>query len=107
MRGVPEDYLNAHPTTTALVIEVADASLGFDRRIKGSLYARGGVQDYWIVNVTERTVEVYRDPHADPSAPSGWSYRSIRTLRAGETVAPLALSSITIDVAALFPRTMA
>jgi Uma2 family endonuclease len=44
------------------VIEVADASLGFDRRIKGSVYARGGIQDYWIVNVTERVLEVHREP---------------------------------------------
>src|SRR6185503_3962315 len=74
VRGTREDYLNAHPAIPALVIEVADTSLGFDRRIKGSVYARGRVQDYWIVNVTERVLEIYRDPHGDPSAVWGWSY---------------------------------
>ncbi len=104
VRGSRQDYLNAHPSVPALVLEVADTSLGFDRRIKASVYARGGVQDYWIVNVTERTVEVYRDPQVDPSAPWGWSYRSVQTLRASDSVAPLALPSTRVAVAALLPQ---
>jgi Uma2 family endonuclease len=104
VRGSRADYLNAHPTIPALVIEVADTSLGFDRRIKGSVYARGGIQDYWIVNVTERVLEVHREPQADPSATWGWSYRSVRTLRPTDTVTPLALPSTAIAVDALLPR---
>ena len=102
--GEPDDYLNAHPSAPALVIEVADASLPFDRRVKGSLYARGGVRDYWIVNVTERVLEVYREPQTDASAAWGWSYRSQRTLRPAQTIAPLALPATTVGVAALLPR---
>ena len=102
--GELDDYLNAHPSVPSLVIEVADSSLSFDRKVKGSLYARGGVQDYWIVSVTERAVEVYREPHADPSAVWGWSYRSVRTLGPTESVSPLALPSVTIRVAAFLPR---
>jgi len=102
--GTPGDYLNAHPSVPPLVIEIADSSLGFDRQIKGSLYARGGVQDYWIVNVTDRVLEVYREPQADPSAIWGWSYRSVRTLRPAETATPLALPAVTVRVAALLPR---
>ena len=101
VRGARRDYLNAHPSLPALVVEVADSSLGFDRRIKGSIYARGGVQDYWIVNVAERTLEVYRDPHADSAAPGGWSYRSVRKLRATDSVALLSLPSITLRVGTL------
>jgi Uma2 family endonuclease len=104
VRGAREDFLNEHPSVPPLVLEIADTSLGFDRRIKGSVYARAGVQDYWIVNITERTVEVYRDPHPDPSATWGWSYRSVQTLRATDTVRPLALPSTPIVVAAFFPR---
>ena len=102
--GVPEDYLNAHPTAPPLVVEIADTSLGFDRRIKGSVYARGGVQDYWIVNVTERVLEVYREPVANRSAAWGWSYRSVRTLRPADSATPLALASMRVSVAALLPR---
>ena len=101
VRGARRDYLNAHPSLPALVVEVADSSLGFDRRIKGSVYARGGVQDYWIVNVAERALEVYRDPQADSAVLGGWSYRSVRKLRATDSVAPLSLPSVTISVGAL------
>src|SRR5258706_9012031 len=37
------DYRAAHPKRAALVVEVADVSLGFDRQLKAGLYARGGV----------------------------------------------------------------
>jgi phosphopantetheinyl transferase len=56
-REVPEragrrrDYRDAHPEGAALLVEVALSSLAFDRRHKGSLYARAGVADYWIVNL--------------------------------------------------------
>jgi Uma2 family endonuclease len=102
--GSPDDYLNAHPSVPPLVVEVADASLSFDRKAKGSLYARGGVQDYWIVNVIERALEIYREPHPDPSAVWGWSYRSMRTLGPTESATPLALPAISVRVAALLPR---
>ncbi|MEX2147277.1 MAG: Uma2 family endonuclease, partial [Candidatus Rokuibacteriota bacterium] len=49
--GRPEDYRHAHPARPPLVIEVADSSLAFDRAYKGSLFARAGIQDYWIVNL--------------------------------------------------------
>jgi Uma2 family endonuclease len=105
--GSHADYLTAHPQRLALLVEVADASLRFDRREKESVYARGGVQDYWIVNLTNRALEVYRDPHADPSAVWGWSYRSVRTVRLTEVVTPLALPSTPVSVAALLPRARA
>ena len=104
VRGSRQDYLNAHPTVPALALEIADASLGFDRLVKGSVYARASLQDYWIVNVTDRVLEVYREPHADPSAPWGWSYRSVQTLRPAATIAPLALPSVRIAVSALLPH---
>jgi Uma2 family endonuclease len=101
--GTRADYLNAHPAIPPLIIEVADASLGFDRRVKGSVYARAGVGDYWIVNVTDRALEVYREPVRDPTAPWGWSYRSVQTLRGDATIAPLALPDTRIGVTALLP----
>jgi Uma2 family endonuclease len=104
VRGARDDYLSAHPTLPALALEVSDTSLDFDRRSKGSLYARAGVQDYWIVNVTERVLEVYRDPIADPSAPYGWRYRSVTVLTPPSTVVPLALPSTSIAVTALLAR---
>lgn len=101
--GNRADYRESHPARPALVVEVADSSLDFDRQQKGSLYARAGVQDYWIVNLIERVVEVFRDPSPDPLAPYGWRYRSEATLTPPAVVAPLALPSTRIAVAAMLP----
>ena len=53
---------------------MADSSLAYDRRRKGSLYARAGIADYWIVNLVDNRVEVYRDPIPDPTQPYGHRY---------------------------------
>src|SRR5262249_15092715 len=49
--GAPEDYSTSHPSRAVLVVEVSESSLVFDRGHKGSVYARAGIQDYWIVNL--------------------------------------------------------
>ena len=69
--GRPGDYHDGHPAHPALAVEVAESSLEFDRQHKGSLYARAGIQDYWIVNLTGRVLEVCRDPAPDPAAAYG------------------------------------
>jgi Uma2 family endonuclease len=48
-----------HPETALLAIEVSDSSVRLDRR-KAKIYADAGVQEYWIVNLPESQVEVYR-----------------------------------------------
>lgn len=101
--GAPRDYLGTHPATAALVVEVADSSLGLDRRTKGSLYARAGLLDYWIVNLVEGVVEVYRDPLPMGDAPNGWGYRSVVVHRPPAAVAPLAVPDRRIRVADLLP----
>jgi hypothetical protein len=80
------------------VIEVADSSLAFDRRDKGSLYARAELADYWIVNLVGRVLEVHRDPIADPAAIYGWRYRSVVSLGPADVATPLAFPSLRIAV---------
>ena len=101
--GTWADYRDAHPASAALVVEVADSSLAFDRDQKGSLYARARVADYWIVNLVDRVLEIYRDPGPDPTAAHGWSYRSPLMLSPAETVAPLALPAVRLSVGELLP----
>jgi Uma2 family endonuclease len=101
--GRPGDYRQAHPVRPALAIEVADSSLAFDRAQKGSLYARGGIQDYWIVNLVDRVVEVYREPTLDPAAAFDWRYRSATVLGPAGVVVPLAFPTSRIVVADLLP----
>ncbi len=57
----PGDYLDDHPSTAWLVIEVADTSLARDRE-KARVYATAGVLEYWIVNLGEEVIEVHAGP---------------------------------------------
>jgi len=86
-----------------LAVEIAESSLSFDRRQKGSLYARAGLGDYWIVNLVDRVLEVYRVPLADPAAPYGWRYAEVQTLSPGETASPLAAPAARVPVDDLLP----
>jgi Uma2 family endonuclease len=101
--GRPGDYRESHPVHPVLVIEVAESSLTFDRTRKGSLYARAAVPEYWIVNLVDRILEVYRDPEPDASAAFGWRYRTVSRLTPPATVAPLAWSSQSVAVTDLLP----
>jgi len=100
--GRPRDYLDAHPTRPVLVVEVAETSLPIDRLRKGSLYARAGIADYWVVNLIEEVLEVSRQP-VPPQSGSDWKYRSVRLLRRNATITPLAAARARIRVAALLP----
>lgn len=95
--------LDAHPSCPPLVLEVAEATLVFDRDHKGSLYARARIPDYWVVNLIDSALEVYRDPALDVDAPYGWQYAIALVLRGGDFVTPLAASSARIPVADLLP----
>ncbi len=103
VQGTHDDYRAAHPRRPVLVVEVADSSLRFDRRRKQSLYARGGIEDYWIVNLVDRLLEVYRDPAPDPAGVYGWRYGSVSRCTPPATVTLLALPTVHIAVADLLP----
>jgi Uma2 family endonuclease len=64
IRGCTTDYRNRHPSAqdVALVIEVADSSLDRDRNLKQRIYAVAGIPIYWILNLSDRTLEVYTQP---------------------------------------------
>ena len=101
--GVWADYESRHPTTPALAVEVSETSLAFDRGEKAGLYARGGLRDYWIINLVDRVLEVYRDPAPDDGAPHGWIYRRVERLVAPAMVSLLANPDVRIPVGELLP----
>ena len=101
--GNVRDYTDAHPTTAALIVEVADTSLAYDRTTKASLYAKAGIADYWIVNLIERQLEVHRYPTSDAARLYGFGYAEITVLTAAESVVPLAMPQASIAVADLLP----
>jgi len=96
VRGATRDFRDAHPTAAVLVVEVADASLGHDRRRKAPLYARSGVPELWIVDLRRSLVEVYREP-------DGAAYRSVAALGRGDSVLPSAAQGPPLPVADLLP----
>jgi Uma2 family endonuclease len=99
--GTSAQFLNAHPTSADLIVEVSDTTLSYDRRRKGGLYARAGVADYWIVNLVHRRVEVYRAPVPDANRPYGHRYSSRTDLTPPAVIAPLALPQAVVAVADL------
>jgi Uma2 family endonuclease len=101
--GEHRDYGATHPARPVLVVEVAESSLLFDRRDRGSLYARAGLPDYWLVNLVDRVVEVYRTPTPTPAAPYGWAYREVERLGPEATVSPLAIPGTVVRVRDLLP----
>ncbi len=101
VRGDARDFLVDHPTTAALVVEVADASLQLDRRVKARIYARAGITDYWIVNLVDRAVEVHRDPVS--AGRRGSRYRDVTVMRADDRIVPLAAPFASIAIADLLP----
>src|SRR5882762_7352162 len=101
--GAPRDYRREHPARPVLVVEVAESSLALDRNEKSSLYARARLEDYWIVNLVARVLEVYRQPAPDPTAPYGWSYSSRQVLGPESFVVPLAVPAARVLVSDLLP----
>ena len=106
VRGGPLDYLDDHPAHAALVVEVAETSLVYDRHHKGSAYARAGLPDYWIVNLVDWRVEVYRQPVVDPSAELGWRYFDVAHFTPEATISPLARADLAIAVADILPEAL-
>ena len=101
--GTPRDYRDAHPERPVLIVEVSLSRIDFDRAHKGSLYARAGLAEYWIVNVADRRLEVYRGPVQDPGATFGWRYDAVLLIGPGQWIAPLAASGVEVLADDLFP----
>jgi Uma2 family endonuclease len=101
--GSFRDYVDGHPSRPVLVVEISESSLGLDRDHKGSLYARASLAEYWVVNLVDQALEVYRDPGPDPAAPFGWRYRSVEVLRGEAATSPLASAGASVHVRDVLP----
>jgi len=91
-------HLKAHPAPDLifLVIEVADSSVRYDRGDKRPAYARQGVREFWLLNLEDNVLEVYRNPDGDQFAEE-------RILRPDEVVAPLAFPDLEARVSDFLP----
>jgi Uma2 family endonuclease len=98
--GSSRDYSRQHPTTALWIIEVAESSLAYDRIKKGNMYAKAGISDYWIVNINERVIEVYRDP-IKVNGRGRWQTQL--KVAEGETATPLHFTEISVAVTDILP----
>ena len=103
VRGSPRDYRDQHPTAALLVTEISETTLHYDRTRKASMYARFGLQDYWIVNLIDTVLEVRRQPCENPLAAFGWDFATTVVYAPGQSVAPLASAGAMISVDDLLP----
>lgn len=90
---VEGDIATGHPHTALLVVEVAVTSRTVDLRVKPDLYA-GAAPEYWVVDVTERCVEIFTSPRD-----GRYTHRGVA--RAGDQIIPVAVATPPLDVMAL------
>ena len=96
VRGGPRDYLEQHPRTALLVVAVSKSTLAFDRGTKSRLYAEAGIEDYWVVNLVDRCLEVFRQP-------IGGEYANRSRYEHDAKVTPLAAPDSLVKLADLLP----
>ncbi|MBV8857627.1 MAG: Uma2 family endonuclease [Acidobacteria bacterium] len=85
-KPLPEDVL--------LLVEVSDTTVNYDRKVKLPLYARGGVPEVWVVNLSEELIEVY-------ARPADGAYQETRLVRRGESVTASAIDGLTVEADAV------
>lgn len=93
LRGAPSSRnatRNATPDDTLSIIEVSECTLERDRTAKLEAYARNGIQDYWILNLSENELEVHREPDSKTCI-------SRRILKPGQPVSPLGFDEVQIE----------
>lgn len=86
-----DDRRHPRPADTLLVIEVADASLQYDRNDKLPLYARAEIPEVWIVNIPDNLIEVHQEP-------SVGIYQITKIFRPGESIVSKALPDLNLSV---------
>lgn len=92
----PGKYWHAHPDRAYLVVEVACSSLAQDRSVKAMLYVNSQVDEYWIVNHVDGSVEVHRDRRDGE-----WQTRA--TYRRGPSLSMAAFPDVAIGVDDILP----
>jgi Uma2 family endonuclease len=93
------DYSEAHPgpEDVLLVIEVADTSLLYDRRIKAALYGQAGIREYWLVNLEAESIELFRRP-----TKTGYGRKTI--VRRGQSLSPLAFRDFRVEASEILGK---
>ena len=102
-KGKPRDFLNSHPKIAEIIFEVSERNLEYLCNHKFSLYAKFAIQDYWVLNLKNRTLEVYRRPIEDENTFYGFGYEDKLTFDETKEISPLAMPDAKIKIADLLP----
>jgi Uma2 family endonuclease len=96
--GTILDYISCHPNPSdiALIVEVADSTLKYDTQVKDKIYAQSGVTDYWVLDVKNRQLHVFRNPTAQ-------GYSSHLILAEPNQISPLAFPGISVTLTGILP----
>jgi Uma2 family endonuclease len=95
VKGRDTDYLDSHPRTAALAIEIAVSSEASDREMIKA-YAEAGVGESWLVLAPARMIEVFTNPQ-------GGVYQTHRRLGVQDVLVSTALPGVTVEIGSLFP----
>ena len=92
------DYADHHPTPNEvyLVIEVADTTFKKDCETKGKAYAAAGIVDYWVLDVINRQLHVFREASEN-------GYKSEVILKENESISPLSFPDLSINILEMLP----
>ncbi len=98
VKGTVLDYTEHHPypEDIYLVVEVADSTLKQDCEVKDKFYAHAGIMEYWVVDLKNRQLNIFRNPTA-----TGYTDRLI--LSEPNRYSPLAFPNISIDLTSILP----
>lgn len=89
----PRRYRDRHPISQEvyLLVEVADSTLSYDRTRKTKVYAEASIPEYWVINVKQRQVLVFRDPQGD-------RYQVEQVFGLGDAIAPVAFPEVVVEL---------
>jgi Uma2 family endonuclease len=100
--GSPRAYTD-HPTVAALLVEVSESTLTHDLTTKAEMYATANVPEYWVLDVENRQLHVFRDPQPLLAPLGATAYRTHLTLLPADHVSPFAAPHASILVSDLLP----
>lgn len=89
----PDFYAQVLPTPSdvLLLVEVAEATLAYDRDIKVPRYAQAGIPEVWLVNIVNGLIVRYAQP-----TPHG--YQDIHQVYPGQIIVSLSIAGLTMQV---------
>ncbi|MEO6214850.1 MAG: Uma2 family endonuclease [Sphingomonas sp.] len=76
--------------SVALVVEIADTTLGSDMKRKATIYARAGVPEYWVADVTAKVIH-------QMWAPEGEAYTERREVEFGDRVEAATVAGLAVE----------